>query len=99
MAKTPINTRFFHVSQIGIYRYTDDLHIQKGGKGRKKRGRSGRCEYKRGGHRIRIWDVSGRWPSTWTAKKRNAILLYYLYYPRYPASIPADASPRQRCAC
>ena len=25
--KTRINTRFFHVSPIGIYRYTDEKHI------------------------------------------------------------------------
>lgn len=34
--KTPINTRIFHISQIGIYRYTDDLHIQREGKGESK---------------------------------------------------------------
>ena len=36
--KTPINTRFFHVSQIGIYRYTDEMHIQREGKGEGKTG-------------------------------------------------------------
>ena len=38
MAKTPINTRFFNVRPIGIYRYTDYLHIQREGKGEGKTG-------------------------------------------------------------
>ena len=32
----PINTRVFNVPQIGIYRYTDELHIQREGKGERK---------------------------------------------------------------
>ena len=35
IAQTPINKGFFHVSQIGIYRYTDEKLVQKKGKGEK----------------------------------------------------------------
>ncbi len=34
----PINTRIFHVSRIGIYRYTDEKHIQREGKGERNTG-------------------------------------------------------------
>ena len=63
MAETPINTRIFHVSQIGIYRYTDCLHIQREGKGEGK-GPTGQICTQKGGHRIRIWDIGGHRPST-----------------------------------
>jgi len=36
MAEMPINTKVFNVPQIGIYRYTDELHIQREGKGEGK---------------------------------------------------------------
>lgn len=58
--QTRINTRFFHVSQIGIYRYTDEMHIQRGGKGEGKRLLGENVDKTEGGHRIRIWNVGGR---------------------------------------
>ena len=36
MAETPINTRVFNVRPLGIYRYTDEKHIQREGKGEGK---------------------------------------------------------------
>ena len=33
MVKMPINTRAFNVSRIGIYRYTKEMQIQRGGGG------------------------------------------------------------------
>ena len=41
MAEKPINTRVFHISPVGIYRYTDEMHIQREGKGERKNGNPG----------------------------------------------------------
>lgn len=97
--QTPINKGFFHVSQIGIYRYTDCLHIQRErGKGRGM-GLSGRNWHKRkrpphpymGCRR-----PPGQAPGTCAKEKKYVIT--GLLDPRCPASAASGGLPRPSCA-
>lgn len=93
MAEMPINTRVFNVRQIGIYRYTDDLHIQREGKGEgKTANRAVTIQMRRPpnpykGYR-RPPDVEC------IGVEKNAI---WPYRPRCPAWPVSCASPRRRC--
>lgn len=60
MPETPLNKRIFHVSQIGIYRYTDEKHIQREGKGERNTGSRTKHAYQKTGHPNRIKVVCGR---------------------------------------
>ena len=73
--QTPINTRFFHVSQIAIYRYTDDLHIQREGKGERKEGQTEKKIQKgRPPHPY----MECRWPPAKYLKRREEKKCYLL---------------------
>ena len=66
--QTPINKGFFHVSQIGIYRYTDCLHIQREGKGERNGAVWAQLAQKKAATASVYGMSAATWTSTWNVR-------------------------------